>query len=141
MPVWGPVFHQVEADMDWGNVRIHNLVNFLESIQLDRASSAADMYKQFCSACHGPDLKGTGSVPEPYKAAPDLTTLARRHGGEFPETYVSNVLRNGVVIPAHGLADMPVWGTDSRFADPANPAQATARIAELTNYIKSLQAK
>lgn len=33
MPIWGPVFHQVEGDVDWGNVRLENLVKYLESIQ------------------------------------------------------------------------------------------------------------
>lgn len=33
MPVWGPIFHQVEADQDFGNVRLQNLVKHLESIQ------------------------------------------------------------------------------------------------------------
>lgn len=34
MPVWGPVFHQVEQDVDRGNVRLENLVKYLESIQV-----------------------------------------------------------------------------------------------------------
>ena len=33
MPIWGPIFHQIEADQDYGNVRLQNLVKFLESIQ------------------------------------------------------------------------------------------------------------
>ena len=33
MPVWGPIFHQVEEDVDRGNVRIDNLVKYLASIQ------------------------------------------------------------------------------------------------------------
>lgn len=33
MPVWGPVFHQVEADQDLGNVRVQNLVTYIESLQ------------------------------------------------------------------------------------------------------------
>ena len=33
MPIWGPIFHQVEADQDWGNVRMENLIMYLESIQ------------------------------------------------------------------------------------------------------------
>ena len=33
MPVWGPIFHRVEADQDFGNVRLQNLVKYLESIQ------------------------------------------------------------------------------------------------------------
>jgi mono/diheme cytochrome c family protein len=33
MPVWGPIFHQVEADQDWGQVRLENLTKYLASIQ------------------------------------------------------------------------------------------------------------
>jgi len=33
MPVWGPIFHQIEEDQDFGNVRLQNLVKYLESIQ------------------------------------------------------------------------------------------------------------
>lgn len=33
MPVWGPIFHQVEEDQDFGNVRIRSLVKYLETIQ------------------------------------------------------------------------------------------------------------
>ena len=38
MPVWGPIFHQVEADVDRGPVRIENLLKYLDSIQ-ERAKS------------------------------------------------------------------------------------------------------
>ena len=140
MPIWGPIFHQIEADVDWGNVRVENLVKYLESIQPSR-SSGAELYKQYCAVCHGDDLKGTGPAPAPYRAPPDLTTLARRHGGNFPDAYVLNVLRNGVVMPAHGPAQMPVWGTDSRMTDRSDGTQVAARIASLTDYIKSRQTK
>jgi hypothetical protein len=33
MPIWGPIFHQIESDQDFGNVRVENLVKYLESIQ------------------------------------------------------------------------------------------------------------
>jgi mono/diheme cytochrome c family protein len=33
MPVWGPIFHQIENDQDFGNVRLQNLIKYLESIQ------------------------------------------------------------------------------------------------------------
>jgi hypothetical protein len=33
MPVWGPIFHQVERDRDWGSVRLENLATYIESIQ------------------------------------------------------------------------------------------------------------
>ena len=33
MPVWGPVFSQVDNDRDMGRVRIDNLTRYLMSIQ------------------------------------------------------------------------------------------------------------
>lgn len=33
MPVWGPIFHQIENDQDFGNVRLHNLIQYLQTIQ------------------------------------------------------------------------------------------------------------
>jgi mono/diheme cytochrome c family protein len=141
MPIWGPLFHQIENDQDWGNVRMANLVKYLQSVQSGPDPSGAELYNQFCSACHGPNLKGSGPAPEPYKAPPDLTTLARRNGGKFPDAHVLDVLRNGVVIPAHGLADMPAWSTDSRLMDTSNPNQISIRIQELVAFLKSKQAQ
>ncbi len=33
MPVWGPIFHQIEEDQDLGNVRLQNLIKYLQTIQ------------------------------------------------------------------------------------------------------------
>jgi mono/diheme cytochrome c family protein len=33
MPVWGPIFHQIEYDQDLGYVRLKNVTEFLNSIQ------------------------------------------------------------------------------------------------------------
>jgi mono/diheme cytochrome c family protein len=144
MPIWGPIFHRIEEDRDFGNVRLANLVKYLESIQSQTPStppSGADLYGQHCAVCHGDDLKGGSPAPYPYRVPPDLTTLARRHGGEFPGAYVSNVLRVGVIMPAHGPAEMPVWGIAFRAGERLDEAQVTLRITELINYIRSLQAK
>ncbi|HEY1471233.1 MAG TPA: c-type cytochrome [Candidatus Acidoferrum sp.] len=156
MPVWGPIFHQVEEDVDRGNVRLENLLRYLESVQVvhspnaqplnkqssENVPSGEKLYKQNCAVCHGNDLKGNGPAPPPFKdVPPDLTTLARRNGGKFPEKYFADVLRNGVTLPAHGTPEMPTWGADFRTRDQLNTAQVEQRITNLTNYIKSLQAK
>lgn len=33
MPIWGPIFHELEFDQDLGNVRLENVTKYLESIQ------------------------------------------------------------------------------------------------------------
>ena len=32
MPVWGPIFHEIEFDQDLGNVKLENVTNYVESI-------------------------------------------------------------------------------------------------------------
>jgi cytochrome c len=33
MPVWGPIFHQIQNDRDYGEVRMRNLIEYLRSMQ------------------------------------------------------------------------------------------------------------
>ena len=33
MPIWGPIFHEIDADQDWGEVRLDAITRYLESIQ------------------------------------------------------------------------------------------------------------
>jgi len=33
MPIYGPIFHQIEADQDWGEVRLEAITKQVESIQ------------------------------------------------------------------------------------------------------------
>lgn len=45
MPIWGPIFHQVEGDQDWGNVRVENLVKYLASIQSIQAANSSSGFE------------------------------------------------------------------------------------------------
>lgn len=99
-------------------------------------SAGAAQYAQHCALCHGNDLTGSGPFPPPYRKPPDLTTLAKRHGGKFPEAYIASVLRSGPTIPAHRPLEMPILATTH-----VNQAQFDAWIRDLTAFIKSRQAK
>jgi mono/diheme cytochrome c family protein len=33
MPIWGPIFHQVESDQDWGEIRLDAVTKYIESKQ------------------------------------------------------------------------------------------------------------
>jgi hypothetical protein len=102
--------------------------------------SGETMYKEYCSACHGVDGKGGGPVASVLKIPPpDLTTLAKRHGGKFPHEYVSSVLRFGPGVSSHGSSDMPTWGPIFNFLDKYNERSVQQRIKNLTGYLASLQ--
>ena len=104
--------------------------------------SGQEMFKEYCAVCHGADGKGDGPAATALKVPPpDLTSLAQRHDGKFPDDYVANVLRNGVKVPAHGSSEMPVWGPLFLTMNRMDDTQVKLRISNLTNYIKSIQKK
>ncbi len=104
--------------------------------------SGAQLFKQYCAVCHGVDLKGHGPLATELKTPPaDLTTLAQRHNGKFPEAYVEDILRNGVKTPAHGDSEMPVWGPLFASIRGTDAQLVNLRIMNLVNYIKSMQGK
>jgi len=100
------------------------------------------MYGQYCAACHGRDAKGNGPVASMLKTMPpDLTTLAKRHGGKFPYDYVSSVLRFGPGPSAHGSSDMPTWGPLFKYVDKNDERTIQQRIKNMSDYLASLQQK
>ena len=112
-----------------------------EPIKETAPLSGAAMFKEYCAVCHGKDAKGNGpAAPALKQAPPDLTALAKRHGGKFPDQYVEDVLRNGVKTPAHGDAEMPVWGPLFRSMNP-DELFMYIRIASVMSYLKSVQVK
>ena len=99
-------------------------------------------YTHYCAACHGADARGNGPAAVLLKTAPpDLTTLAKRHGGKFPYEYVSDVLRFGTRIVAHGSSDMPTWGPIFGSMESYDEVAVRKRIKELSDYLASLQEK
>jgi mono/diheme cytochrome c family protein len=105
-------------------------------------SSGKQTYQQYCAACHGADARGDGPAAFVLKTPPpDLTTLARRHGGKFPNEYVKDVLRFGTRIVSHGSSDMPIWGPIFGSLDNYNQPAVQKRIKDLCEYLASIQEK
>jgi mono/diheme cytochrome c family protein len=106
------------------------------------AASGKQTYLHYCASCHGADARGDGPAASVLKTAPpDLTTLAKRHDGKFPYDYVSDVLRFGTRINAHGSSDMPIWGPILGSMDNYDLATVRKRIKDLSDYLSSLQQK
>lgn len=107
-----------------------------------RLKQGAETYQQYCAVCHGNTGKGDGPAASALKVRPpDLRTLARRHGGKFPDTYVASILRNGVKQDAHGTAEMPIWGPLFLALDSSFQSETHQRITSLIGYLNSLQTK
>jgi mono/diheme cytochrome c family protein len=103
-------------------------------------ASGQVMFKTYCAACHGVDGKGDGPAGPALKKQPaNLTDLTERNGGKFPDLKVFNTIKGDSDMPAHGSRDMPVWGNLFPSISRGNPAEVQMRIANLTDYIKSLQ--
>ena len=103
-------------------------------------SSGGEMYRAYCAACHGLDGKGDGPASAALKSAPtDLTQLAKRNSGRFPELQVFGAIDGDLRVPAHGSKDMPVWGAVFRRMGDNSVPGTTLRIRNLTRYIESLQ--
>jgi mono/diheme cytochrome c family protein len=110
-----------------------------EPIKPTPASDAGKMFDSYCAVCHGKDGKGTGPAAKAFAKAPaDLTKLAARNGGAFPDTHVRRYIEGLDEVAAHGSRDMPMWGDLFRSL---NRDTAQIRVAALAEYIKGMQQK
>jgi hypothetical protein len=116
------------------------------SITIQAAKTPADsgeqMYASYCASCHGMDGRGQGKLAASLNARPtDLTLLSRTHGGEFPESHLVTILRNGMESDAPSSKLMPTWGPVLYKLDSSRGSATlqSLRIANLIGYIKTLQ--
>jgi mono/diheme cytochrome c family protein len=106
------------------------------------ANDGRQMYASYCAPCHGTDGRGNGPAATALKNQPtDLTALTRNNHGKYPDSHVYEVIQFGSDIPAHGSAQMPVWGKILGNINRANPQEKELRMSNLTAYIKSIQAQ
>lgn len=112
-------------------------------IKSSYAGSGAEMYKEYCAACHGSTGKGDGPAAAALKRTPsDITMIARNNNGQFPALQIRSVLEGKRTVVAHGSSDMPVWGSlFRRLGAGDQTGVAYLRISNLTKHLESLQAK
>ena len=105
-------------------------------------TSGKEMFKDYCAVCHGADAKGGGPAASALKTPPpDLTTLAQKNGGKYPSAHVASVIRGQADMASHGSKDMPVWGPLFTSISQGHESQVQQRVANLVDYIQTLQAK
>jgi hypothetical protein len=67
--------------------------------------------------------------------------LAQKNGGKYPAMRVTAILRGEEMPAAHGSKDMPIWGHLFWTISGGHAAEVQQRIANLNQYLESLQKK
>ena len=117
-----------------------------EEIDPGFARVGAEMFQRYCASCHGTSAEGNGPVAQVLKVPPkDLTRIAARRSGNFPEAEIARFIDGRFDVVAHGTREMPVWGlTFSKREVPKGEdpdAVARGRIEALIEYLKTIQRK
>ncbi len=103
----------------------------------------AELYRRYCSSCHGVEGHGDGPVAASFNPPPsDLTTLAKRNGGKFDEAAVMMTIDGRFLVAQHGPRDMPVWGAvfvEQHVGEPFAMYGPTLDARALADYLRSIQ--
>jgi mono/diheme cytochrome c family protein len=101
------------------------------------------LYVRHCAVCHGLSGAGDGPFAGILRVAPaDLTGIAARRSGRFPDDEIARIVDGRLVPPAHGTREMPVWGRwlGKPIADGVTADEvARGEILALVEYLKTLQ--
>jgi mono/diheme cytochrome c family protein len=111
------------------------------SVQPTHTNEGTDLFNQYCAVCHGKDGKGGGPAAVALKKAPaDLTQIARRDNGTFPELKVMEAIEGLTTMPVHGTPEMPIWGT-LLTGGQHDQMMGKMRVFALMKYVEHIQAK
>ncbi len=103
--------------------------------------AGSSLYKTYCATCHGASGKGDGPLAEHLRfRPPDLTLLAKKNGGEYPEKRVARTIDGRDPAKGHGGPDMPVWG--DAFKNVQNgfdEAKVKQKVDALVDYLHTIQ--
>jgi mono/diheme cytochrome c family protein len=107
------------------------------------AELGAESFQRYCASCHGATAHGDGPAAGALKRPPaDLTRIAARRGGAFPEGEIARFIDGRYGVDAHGSREMPVWGErlGERIPEPGVSEEVVrGQIAVLIEYLKGIQ--
>jgi mono/diheme cytochrome c family protein len=109
----------------------------------DDVRAGGHIYRSSCAACHGENADGKGPVAQFLNVpVPDLTRIAARRNGEFPELEIFRTIDGQAGLAAHGPRHMPVWGYeffDPNTDDETAHSRATQKVDSLVAWLRSIQ--
>lgn len=98
-------------------------------------------FKSYCAICHGENADGKGDMASMLDTPPmDLTTIAKRRGGVFPEDEIARIIATAERTPGHSLGEMPAWWETLKKAENIDdPEIVRQKIENIVAYLKTLQ--
>jgi mono/diheme cytochrome c family protein len=100
-------------------------------------------YSKYCASCHGATARGGGPAAKALKESPpDLTRLAARRDGAFPEDELVAFIDGRRLPVAHGSREMPIWGRifSREFGGgEIGDEISRGRVVALLAYLRTLQ--
>jgi len=107
------------------------------------AVSGERLYVRYCAVCHGRSGRGDGPFAGILrKVPPDVTMIAARRGGRFPDDEIARFVDGRFVPLAHGTREMPVWGRwlgEPIAEGTAHDEVARGEVLAILEYLKTLQ--
>ena len=104
-----------------------------------KAALGKHLYRSYCSACHGENAEGDGSIAEMLTVPPaDLTVLTKNNDGQFPTERTRKIIDGREKVKGHGTGEMPAWGDAFQAISEGEEAVA-AKIDKLVNFLMSIQ--
>jgi mono/diheme cytochrome c family protein len=94
-----------------------------------------------CAVCHGDKGRGDGPAAPALTPRPTDLSVLRESGGAFPAARVEADVKGTSPVVAHGIPGMMIWGTTFLADANGNQRAADARIADLVQFIESIQRK
>ena len=91
------------------------------------ARVGAEMFQQYCASCHGTSADGKGPVAPALKTLPaDLTRIAARRGGEFPDAEISRWIDGLAAAPATAVSTTAVSPVQTFRSDATTSASISS---------------
>ena len=113
----------------------------VESSDDVRIAEGSKTFRAYCASCHGFTGKGDGVMADILKVPPaDLTKIAARRGGDFPDDEIHAIIDGREDVRGHGSREMPAWGDAFKYTDETEDEAVVAeKITQLVYFLKSIQ--